>query len=196
MTGAVYVVGPPAVGKTTLVTRLLAGYERGEPERLGYGPLIGETLWEPEGAAVRRAGLHLGKTREAFGGTDALGMVVLHDAVAWASEAPLPPLIVGEGARLTHPLFLTALAQRSRLVVIHLWAPPSTLDDRVAARGSVQKDTWRRGQSTRVHNAVKAAAEAGVRIHRVIATRDPAAVEAHVRAAVGSVGIDLAPPPV
>lgn len=195
MTAAVYVVGPPAVGKTTLVDRLLAGYARGEPERLGYGPLIGEPLHERGCESPDADGLHLGKSRPAFGGTDALGMVILHDAVRWATEAPLPPLVVGEGARLTHPLFLTALAQRARLVVIHLWAPPSLLDERVAARGSVQNEPWRRGQATRVHNAVRAAAEAGVHVHRVIATRDAAAIEAHARSALGARGIDLAPPP-
>lgn len=185
---ALYVVGEPGVGKTTLVERILAPYDRLPPTRLGYGVLEGEPLIE-HGVVC---GLHLGKRRPSFGGTDALGMTVLPDAIRWANEAPMPERLIGEGARLTHPHFLAALAQRTRLIVVHLVAEPETVEARIAARGSKQRPAWRKGQQTRVRNAARTAADVGVRVERVDADLPADAVEARVRDLVAGLGLEPA----
>lgn len=171
MTRALYLVGPPGVGKTTLMTLLLSRYQvlnAWVPP--GYGPLRLEPLIDGGGMA---AGYHLGITRAAFGGTDALSMGVNTAAVRWVSEAPLPGVLYGEGQRLANMRFLTALADQADLTVVHLTAPVEVLDARCDARGSKQDPAWRKAGRTRAANVARDAAAAGIRVSTRDATRPP-----------------------
>jgi hypothetical protein len=173
---AVYVVGAPGVGKTTLMHRLLAGTERGEPEPVGHNGMRVEPL-RRGGSLV---GVHVGVSRPDFGGTDALGMAVAPDAVRWLDDPDAPyarERVWGEGARLGIPAFLRALAGRGPTTVVLLTLPPDVLAERHAGRGSAQDETWRKGAATRAENAAIAAAAAGAEVWRVDASGSPADVE-------------------
>lgn len=184
MTRAVYLIGPPGVGKTTVMTMLLSPYQLLAPLRVtGYTPLWVEPLLDDG----RHVGYHLGKTRASFGGTDALSMGVNTAAVRWAREAPLPELVAGEGQRLANARFLGTLADRPdvTLTVIHLSAPTAVLDARCAARGSKQKRAWRQGAATRAANLAGALTEAGHRVEFIDAEDDPHKIAARIAWRVG-----------
>lgn len=160
MPRAVYLLGAPGVGKTTLMTSLLAGFTR---EKFAKPPDCKVFGYEPLTVDGTLAGAHLGRTREAFSGTDALPLNVLPEAAHWAATSQLPELLLGEGPRLGHPRFLVALHERGvRVTVVHLTADPRLLDRRCAARGSTQDADWRRGSATRALNAFLRCCAAGL----------------------------------
>lgn len=149
MTRALYVIGAPGTGKTTLVAEWTRRYRPLPATRLH------KQLWaEPLTLAGRLIGYRLGKTRGTFSGTDALGMAVNPDATEWALTADLPLIIVGEGQRLANLKFLTALHSRTDLTVAYLTC--SVADQRRAQRaqqtGVLQDDTWVTAATTRARN--------------------------------------------
>jgi hypothetical protein len=130
-------------------------------------------------------GLHLGRTRGSFSGTDALGFAVHPDAVRWATDAVLPRYVLGEGARLGTSRFLAALHARTDLLVVLLVADDETLDARSLAEGRNQSRVWRIGAATRAHRAAAVAGAAGVRVIRVSTDRDPGDTLGLVQRALG-----------
>lgn len=165
MSRAIYLIGPPGVGKTTVMDALLEDYERAPQMRL-RNLLWGEPLVDLSGEVQ---GMHLGFRRDTFGGTDVLGMAVQRDAVGWL-EGGTYPLLFGEGQRLGNAPFLTALAKHYDLTVVYLNAPHDILSRRCEERGSRQNVTWRNGSATRAANAAQRAREAGVRVEDVNAS--------------------------
>ena len=152
MTRALYVVGPPGVGKTTLMRMLKAEWLEGPPHQAWPKSLVWVTpLFAPD----RLVGLEIGRQRDAFGGTDALGMAVMPQALHWVGVARFPEVVLGEGARLGTAIFLGALGKRTDLTVVHLVAEEATLAERRAARGSKQDPTWMRGAATRAANTAQ-----------------------------------------
>lgn len=150
MTRAVYVIGPPGVGKTRGLASaiMLAGYRTGERWArldLDRWPLLrGHRLYRT-GEPV---GWVLGVARAEFSGTDGLSMAVHPDAVEWATQADLPDVVVGEGQRLATRSFLHALHEHSHLIVFYLIALPGVLDVRRRQRGRGMQDArWVRGQT-------------------------------------------------
>lgn len=154
---AVYLVGAPATGKTTVMALLL--------DRLGL--VTGEQYqpWPVKNTEFRvepledlvtgeHRGLSLGVTRPGgFPGTDGLGMAASPDAVGWVlgwEEAPTR--LVGEGARLGTVRFLQPLSQRMDLAVAHLTAREDVLDARCLARGSDQSPRFRRTVTSQARN--------------------------------------------
>lgn len=180
MTRALYVVGAPGVGKTSLMRQLKSPYLVGDAARAWPGSLLWLTLLYGHNHV---AGVELGRERDSFGGTDALGMAVMPQALAWLGRAPLPQLVLGEGARLGTVRFLAELGNRADLTVVHLTASPQALADRRAARGSNQSPAWMRGAETRARNTATTLDRqySGVRVIELDATdATPAELSAYV----------------
>lgn len=137
----VYFVGPPGVGKSTLMEALTARCTRqGETKPFAHDYLYRDTT---------PIAIELGKRREAFSGTDALSMSVQPKAVEWLSSNK-KPLVLGEGARLGTYGFLTAAkAAGYDVTLVHLTAPEEALEARRRKRGSNQKATWVKGATSR-----------------------------------------------
>lgn len=178
MTRALYLIGPPGVGKTSVVDGLLDRYERMLPGPL-RGLLRGEALQSLGSGEI--VGVHLGYRRHTFGGTDVLGMAVQPDAIRWVEEGLLPLRLIGEGQRLGNAPFLTVLAKHADLTVIHLSAASAILDARCAARGSQQSESWRKGAATRALRTADRLEAAGVHVVDVAADRPLPEVVARVR---------------
>lgn len=167
MSAAVYLIGAPGVGKSTVMAALhdelgvwpavdqwyrLPGYRRPE---LHVEPLVD--------MLDQVAGLSLGRTREQFSGTDALSMSASYEAVRWAqdSAADIPELVLGEGARLATVPFLAALSLRvDQLEVVYLQAAETALEDRRSGR--TQTPTFLKAASTRAANAAVRLKDAGL----------------------------------
>ena len=151
-------VGAPGVGKSTMVRWLLEPFTRLPAVKSKSLPLV---RWEPLARNGQLVGGHLGYTRGAFSGTDALGMAVNPQACRWMLESKTAgqlDFIVGEGARLANSAFFTAARARAdRVLLVQLRAREETLDARCEVRGSKQNESWRRGARTRADNALAAA---------------------------------------
>lgn len=184
-----YLVGAPGSGKSTVMSALIdqlglatngdawfSIWPASLEGRKMHNEFRGEPLEDIVTGEVR--GLYLGRNRKEFPGTDAIGMASHSEAVAWMENAPeLPPLILGEGARIGTGKFLTACARRVDLVVGHLVAPREELDERLAERWSQPTDKvyvndgkitprvkslqFLKASETKAFNAAVAAREAG-----------------------------------
>jgi len=167
-----YVIGPPGVGKSTLVEALLEGWSP-TPEKLG---ILGLTRWTRSSGEVVEIGLH----RARFSGTDALSMGVMPVACEWIKRRP-EEHVVGEGDRLASMRFLGAAAEGGYdPVLVVLDCPDYLLDARRRARGSQQNEQWLRGRATKVSRLAEAWAAEGGRVERFDARATPNALAAEV----------------
>ncbi len=174
---AVYLIGEPGVGKTTVMGELCAPYVVGEAARL-RGQLWGEPL-----TGGRWTGVRLGRSRGTFSGTDALGMSVNPDAVAWAAEDDLPQIIFGEGARLANERFLLTLAARTDLLLVLLTA--SNAPERRRKRGTEQNPSWVKGRATASHRMFDKAFEMGIPSFAIDTTYEqPSVIARMIRLAI------------
>ncbi len=149
MKSLVYLVGPPGVGKSTVMAALTEKCGRA-PMR--HGQVKYDALYRDPAGVV---GVELGCRREMFSGTDALGMAVNPHAVDWITSTD-ERMVLGEGARLANARFLRAAVSAGFAVhLVHLSADPGTLGERRSARGSSQSPTWVRGAETRARNIMK-----------------------------------------
>jgi len=178
VTRAVYVLGGPGSGKSTTVRTILDGVRLlpAEPVDARHRLLVGQRF-------ASGSGLYLGKRGGKFPGTDRLSMAAAPEAIRWAASAPLPDVVVGEGARLGTFDFLHALAARSDLLVVLLRCDPDVLAARYAQRGSAQNDAWVRGRFKAAENAAGRLREAGVGVVSIdTSARPPEAVASAARA--------------
>lgn len=149
------IVGPPAVGKTSLMRQLMQ--ELGGIRASGrFGLLDFTGVMEDKHIFV------LGKYEdgEIFAGTDRLSHSVVTDAKEFVKEASDNDVIIFEGDRLANASFLTACKQRAngladfRLVL--LTSNPALLKERRDARafeyGKQQNPTWLAGRDSKVRN--------------------------------------------
>jgi ribose 1,5-bisphosphokinase PhnN len=162
-----YIVGPPGVGKSTLMATLTGGLHR-VPRS---GPVPHDTLHRrmtpPESA--RLVGAELGRHRDSFSGTDAMSMSIQPKAIEWIASKPYP-LILGEGARLGTVGFLMAARSAGYAVdLVYLDAGEATLAQRRLGRGSDQNEQWMRGAATRARRLIERM-ELDARVHHLDAT--------------------------
>jgi len=167
-TRLLYLVGPPGVGKSSAMRGLLRGLGLNPMDARRAAPqvylhdLVGEKTGRVEGQ-------YLGRLRREFPGTDALGMSASPRVISYLASPGLPPLILGEGARLGTGKFFQEAATNSRLrlSVALLDAPDEVLEQRRDRRGSGQDASWARGAATRARNAAAAAEQLGIETHRI-----------------------------
>jgi hypothetical protein len=160
----VYLIGAPGVGKSTVMAELTEGLPRVPRSE----PFAHDWLHERiDGFLKPPVAVELGARREAFSGTDALGMAVNPRACEWIGLAPAP-LVLGEGDRLANARFLGA-AQRAGYAVTlaYLVAGSKTLEQRRAARGSTQSEQWIKGRVTKADNLAARGREEGWRVIRI-----------------------------
>jgi hypothetical protein len=151
---AVYVIGAPGAGKTSLVAELV-----GAPTP---GTLIDvlDADWEQHEAPVPHVSYpsgwtEVGRRRGAFSGTDALSYSIAPAAAAWVRSPGRPDRLVGEGDRLATDGFLAALsASYDRLVVALVDVAPAVSYDRMVARAESlgrrpQSLAWWKGRCTK-----------------------------------------------
>lgn len=135
-----YLIGQPGAGKTTV----LAALTEGESADLRSKPFAHMSY--PNGA------IQLGRTREDFGGTDALAMSVQPKVLAWLAH-DRPTAVFGEGDRLGNGKFFRAVdALGYGLTVVLLRTPDEVAAGRRADRGSKQNETWLLGRRSKVEN--------------------------------------------
>lgn len=164
MLDLIYIAGPPAAGKSTLMRQLTRGCQKVPKVK----PFAHQMLVDPRDGGL--LGFELGRQREDFPGTDTLGMAVAPVAKRWiaeiaAGEHGMCGVVLGEGDRLGFPGFLDAAIDAAMSVtLVHLTAHPSTLDKRCGLRGSAQNKTWRQGRATKAANLARWAAEHGCKV--------------------------------
>lgn len=168
-----YLVGPPGVGKSTVMAELTSRCGREQ----SLQPFAHDVLVRQD----REVGVELGRRRASFSGTDALGMSVQPRAVEWIASRP-HRLVLGEGARLGTVGFLTAARTAGyRVLLVHLSAPEDVLERRRALRGSRQSPSWMQGAETRAQRlADRMALDADV--HRISGNAPAADLAEHITA--------------
>jgi hypothetical protein len=140
-------------------------------------------LWGEPFVGAGYTGVRLGRPRGTFSGTDALGMSVNPDAVAWLGEDDLPTIVFGEGARLANERFLSALATRYKTLVVLLMARNAA--ERRLERGSHQNPTWIKGRKTASYRMFERAMELGIPALAIDTTSiEPATVADNIRDAI------------
>lgn len=174
----VYLIGPPAAGKSTLMAALTQGCARRHvPHPIGHDELL-------DGATGARLAVELGRRRPSHPGTDALPMNVAPAARSYLAGRPAA-LVLAEGDRLAHLGFLDAASRAGyRVTAVYLEVPERVLDARCVARGTTQNGPWRTGRATKARNLAAAVGAAGWPVVTLDATRPPEALARQLREAV------------
>jgi hypothetical protein len=159
-----YLTGPPASGKSSLMAALTTGCHRAPRAEPGKPEIPYDVLVDPlTGGAL---GLELGRRREGFPGTDTMAMNVAPAVCRWLATSLPGPLIFGEGDRLGYPGFLDAASAAGyEVTLVHVTAAQGELDARAEYRGSKQNAQWARGRATKAANL---AAHATAQRYRVV----------------------------
>ena len=146
---ALYIIGEPGVGKSTLVEHLTRDLPFEETD-------------SPFPMRVYDCGVtELGRRRPEFSGTDALGMAVQPKVEAYL-EGMKPGLLLAEGDRLANEKFFVALQRFGyQLHVVALIGMGAAAKRRLE-RGSKQDVSWLRGRQTKVRNLIESWATAGL----------------------------------
>lgn len=143
-----YLIGPPGVGKSTVMAYLCARTTRDPMTR----PFAHDLLARLDGGYA----VELGTVRpHGYSGTDALAMNVQPQALQWLRETE-HTLVLGEGDRLGTQSFLSqAMAEGWHVHLAVFNAPYEILTYRRMARGSNQDPRWMKGRATKVRNVAE-----------------------------------------
>lgn len=137
-----FIVGPPGVGKTTLVRELL------NPDSY----FVQKPKWTV-GPSVCAAGHYMGST---FDGADTVPYNGARACLEyWERELSDRVLTIFDGDRFSNRTALEFLNGRD-LRCLHLTAPDELLEARRLARGSNQDATWLKGRVTKAQNFASA----------------------------------------
>lgn len=140
----VYLSGPPAAGKSTLMAALTSSCTRQHiPE-----PLAHDQLTTP-GLPATVTCAEIGRRRDRFSGTDALPLHAHPAAVRWLQQQPYT-LLLAEGDRLaTITLLLAAADAGYDTHLVTLETPADVREQRCRQRGSAQNARWIKGRHTK-----------------------------------------------
>jgi len=151
------------------MAKMLKGWEVGPYERWTAREMFGHYLRHPE----KGHGAYLGHLRPEYPGTDALSLSVAPQALLWLTSLPTLGLdwVFGEGVRLAHLGFLSALAACTDLTVLHLEIDPDVAAERRLARGGkLLSEHYCKMATSRANNVAAACREAGWRVTSVPAS--------------------------
>lgn len=136
----VYFIGVPGSGKTTLMREVMAPF---------YGIQHAKPFAHIEYQHPTERVVQVGKERGTFSGTDALSMGVQPKVVEWLKTCDYDT-ILAEGDRLATDSFFHAASEVGGLMLFVLACSEATAQERRAARGSNQNETWLKGRVTKV----------------------------------------------
>jgi hypothetical protein len=147
----IYLTGQPGAGKSTLMARLTADYER-----ISYGPPERDVPFDvlTDAKSGETIGAEIGKQRGLFSGTDALASSIIERAIPWVQSIPFR-LLLAEGARLSNARFITAAADAGYYVTLFLLDHPDAETWRAARSkdiGRPQDPNWVKGRLTASRN--------------------------------------------
>lgn len=152
---ALFVIGPPGVGKTTAIRHLVPAL-RHEPALPGYfGDLDKREITKPKWTicgTTLLAGHYHGDT---FDGGDTVPYSGAREALEYWRDnlLPLAKLTIFDGDRFsTQPSLEFVRATGVRVVGVHLTAPDYIIAARCIQRGSTQSPTWMKGRVTKAKN--------------------------------------------
>jgi hypothetical protein len=159
---ALFILGAPGAGKTTLVRGLLE-LDRTVPR------IVDKPKWTT-GPGWCAAGHY---TRATFDGADTVGHAqVLETLRYWGkSLCVFHPLAVFDGDRFSYPKALSVVsAVAERTIGVFLELDDDELAARRAARGSSQDPSWAKGRLTKAVRFAEHMADAGHLVHSMDAT--------------------------
>ncbi len=146
MSVACYLVGAPGSGKTSLMAATVDRLGSRSPRQL-LDP-IPHVVHEPS------RWVELGKRRDHFSGTDALGYAVMPKAKAFVESPRRPRYLLGEGDRLATSSFLSLLSENyDQFLLVYLdgdHIAATRAADRAAALGKPpQSASWWIGRASK-----------------------------------------------
>lgn len=148
----IYLVGQPGSGKSTLMAKLTAQYDRHSIAPCDPYPVAHDVLTDKSTGMV--VGAEIGKRRDLFSGTDALASSIVDKAAPWIANQPYP-LVLAEGARLANKRFLEAAmagGYHVTLVLLDHTDAEKWRAKRSKEIGKVQNEGWVKGRLSASRN--------------------------------------------